>query len=96
MNNKLINLKDSSRINWAASPLNEFDYLGDMNVQLGCLMRIADAVEIMAKNYTQMQNDRDCYMKWYREERERNKKITRSQSALRGYIKRLKKQNLIV
>ncbi len=58
---------------------------------LGCLQRIADATELMAKQYQSLINDRDYYKKMYDEIFERNKKLERGISALKGHIKRIKK-----
>ena len=83
-------LKDHSRTQWTE---HGDPYPGDENVKLGCLQRIADATEEMAKNHVRMQDqinylDKRC--KLLTEEAER---LRRSNTALRGRITRLKKQN---
>ena len=84
-------LKDASKKNWTAPVDKEGGYPGDENVKIGCLQRIADATEAMAKNYTDMQNSLD----WLKQDRKRlqarNETLIRSNNALRGHINRMKK-----
>ena len=61
MREKTIILKDASRVNWSTvnrttDGTEPHSYPGDMNIQLGCLMRIADSVEKMEKPYTMLQD----------------------------------------
>lgn len=58
----------------------------------GSIQRIADATEKMAQNYIQMQNDRDLYLRWYREKSDANAMLNRRICALRGVITKLKKR----
>lgn len=60
-------------------------------IQLGAVLRIADAVEKMAQNYNALLTDRDWYKRRYQEQSEVISRLQRSQAGLRGYIKRLKK-----
>ena len=71
---------------WQEKPLN----LEQLNT--GAILRIADATEKMASNYVKMEKD----LAWYKE-RSANKeieieKLRRSNAALRGVIKRMKKE----
>ena len=59
---------------------------------LGCLLRIADATELMAKNYTLLQDAKDQYQRWYNNERAENAKLTKQISAYKGVITKLKKK----
>lgn len=63
--------------------------------QLNCgsLMRIADATEKMASNYTQLQNDRDWYKKKYHEQQDEIKHLNNRISSLKGTITKMKKKN---
>jgi phage shock protein A len=61
-------------------------------LKVGCLQRIADATEAMAKNHVALQNDCDRYKRWFTEENERRLKLERSNAALRGQITKLKKK----
>jgi hypothetical protein len=89
---KTIDLREATKTKWVHTPNNpNEEYPGDENIKLGCLMRIADASEKMASNYTQLQNDRDCYKRWYNEEREAKEKLNRTIKALRGVITKLKR-----
>ena len=60
------------------------------NITLGCMLRIADATEAMAKNFLQLQSD----VKYYKENRdfwkEKALELTRSNASLKGHITRLK------
>lgn len=63
------------------------------NIQASCLMRIADASELMARNVLNMQHDLEWYKKRYKESQEREAKLNRSNNALRGHLKRMKKKS---
>ena len=78
--------RQSSRENWGIS--------GEVNqetLKVGALLRIADALEIVSKNYNSLISDRDFYKRRYLEESECNDKNKRIIAGLRGYIKRKKK-----
>jgi hypothetical protein len=60
-------------------------------LRTGSLLRIADAVEKMAANYTALQNERDRGLRWYEEERDANAVLRRRIVSLRGHITRLKR-----
>lgn len=60
-------------------------------INVGSLQRIADATEKMASNYTFLQNERDKYERWYKQERASNERMARRISALQGVITRMKK-----
>lgn len=79
-------LKEASRISYSesAQPATYTD------IQTGALQRIADALELSAKDreklerdYARMRNNRDYYRRLYETEK-------RSAAALRGVIKRMK------
>lgn len=65
-------------------------------VKIGCLQRIADALEahlpVIAKNHAQLVADHDSYKRWYYEQRERVAQRDRTIASLRGQITKLKKK----
>lgn len=79
--------RDASRTNWGRDKAE----VTDEHIKLGAVLRIADAVELMAKRYQQLVDDRDMYERWYQSERATVLKLGRSNAALRGHIARLKK-----
>ena len=75
--------------------LSRQDWIGPANsddIDTGSLQRIADACEKMASNYTALQNDRDMYHRWYREQRSKVEQRDRTIIALRGQITKLKRK----
>ena len=79
--------RQKSRANWGR---NTTQALTLDEVQLGAILRIADAAEAMAKNHVQLQSERDHYKQCCDQEQERVAKLERSNAALRGQITRLK------
>ncbi len=62
----------------------------DVELQTGCLQRIANATELMASNYVKLQKDYD-YMKESRDKyRDMSERRDRTISALKGVITKLK------
>lgn len=61
-------------------------------IKTGALQRIADATEVMARNYQQLIDERDTFRRWYRSEKAANERLARSNAALRGTITKLKRQ----
>jgi hypothetical protein len=80
--------KDETRKNYGCT-----DRLPDTNeLKLGALMRIADATEAMAKNYTALIAERDRLKQWYESEQRLRQRLERSNAALRGQITKLRKR----
>lgn len=82
---------EHSRTKWQ-STANDVTYPGYEQMTIGCLQRIADATELMAKDRQSMieeveslKRDRDLYQKWYRAE-------VRKVTALKGVITKMKKK----
>ncbi len=75
--------RDVSRQDWQGN-----NTLADINA--GSLQRIADACELMAKNYKQLVDERDRYKLWYENNVAENRRMVRTIGALRGVITRLK------
>lgn len=64
---------------------------GDITVEqisAGALLRIADALEIISKNYSQLLNDKEFYKSRYENERMVAARQQRRISALKGVITR--------
>lgn len=59
-----------------------------------CLMRIADATELMASNYLKLQNDLDFYSKRCKEHRQIIESKNRTIASLKGHITRLKNKEV--
>ena len=68
--------REESRANWGRTLCDE-QHPSNEEVQLGAILRIADAAEVMARNHQQLINERD--------------RLLRRIAALRGHITRLKK-----
>jgi hypothetical protein len=89
---QMINIREASKVSWESPPQNGSEvYPGDTNIQLGCLMRIADATEKMAGNYIQMENE----LKLSKERIDKNtnyiKKLERRVASYQGVITKMKK-----
>ena len=85
----MANLDEASRCGWSAP--NE----GKPNTEqlkLGCLQRIANAQEEMAKGWIELREDRDRKDRYWKEEVERRRGLERQVSALRGVITKLKRK----
>lgn len=83
--------REESRTNWGVT-VSEATKPDRDQLQLGCLLRIADATELMAKNFIQLQNDRDMYKRWYDQEVAKNARLRRQVSAYVGIVKKLKQK----
>lgn len=80
--------KDEARMNWGCT-----DRQPDTDeLKLGTLQRIADATEIMAREYSKLIGDRDMYKRWYQERSARCIHLEHSNAALRGQITKLRKR----
>jgi hypothetical protein len=81
--------REETRKNWGT----ELDGpLTIEQVSLGCQLRIADAVEKMASNYTALQDERDRYKRYYQEELETGRRRANQIAGLKGAITKIKKQ----
>jgi IS1 family transposase len=83
--------KSESRLDWGretqgGTPTNE-------EIQFGAILRIADATEAMAKNYTDLQNQLARYKQYWSDERKATERLKRSNASLRGHIARIKRKN---
>jgi len=80
-------LKDDSKIDFASSDDNTWDSLNT-----GCLMRIADATESMAKEYNRLIADNKWLSRTRTNTMAENQRLRRSNSALRGVITKMKRK----
>lgn len=83
----MVEFIEGSRTKWKSSR----DALTGDEVKIGCLQRIADACESMARNHDQLvrerdwaRTERDDYKRWLAQEKKRS-------AALRGMIGRMKR-----
>lgn len=86
---KFVSHRDASRTNWGRD-LQEGQGSNVEDIQLGCLLRIADATEAMAKEHTRLIRDRDYYEAGYRRQRKEIEALARRIASLRGVITRMK------
>ena len=80
--------KKGSRLDWGTK-----EKLGNDEIQLGAILRIADATEAMSENYVKLQNDLAyCKgrMNYFKNKYEQEK---RTNTTLKGWITRLKNKN---
>lgn len=69
-------------------------------LNLGCMQRIANATELMSKNYLELQRVLERYQQWYKNERERNERLNKTITNLervktryKNQVKKLKEAN---
>lgn len=78
--------REESKRTWGT----ESENLTNEQIQLGAILRIADASEKMASNYDALLSDRNYYKQRYESERDGHKRTLNRNAGLRGYIKRMK------
>lgn len=81
--------REESKKNWGTS---EDGGLTDDQIRTGAILRIADALEVMAENHDKLVRDRDWLRERLKEEEWRGKTMRRANAALRGHVSRLKKK----
>ena len=86
---KWTDYKKASRSNWGTE-LPKDQNLNREQIQLGAILRIADATEAMAENYVKLQSDLAWYKENYYKAIGRCNDRDRTISALKGHITRLK------
>lgn len=82
---------DHSRIEWRTTGDQDNTPPSDDRIKIGCLQRIADATELMARRYQDLIDERDRYGRWYEDEQAKNARLARSNAALRGIVNKMKK-----
>ncbi|MGI9036681.1 MAG: hypothetical protein ACR2GD_11665 [Pyrinomonadaceae bacterium] len=91
--------KEMSRTSWGSAaemPAND-------EIQTGCLQRIADSAETIARNYLELlkenenrRKEADKYYQWYQNERRENEHLKRSITAHKANYTRLKNKQKIL
>lgn len=80
-------LRDHSRTNWKTG---EEGKVSHHDIQLGCLQRTADALELIAKDKSDVLAERDNAVREKRAAEEQLSSRDRTIRALKGHITRLK------
>lgn len=83
--------RDESRKNYGREIEDEHSLRND-ELKLGALLRIADATEAMAKNYTQMQTNLDYYKRLAQERADQIQQLQYMLRGARGANTRLRKK----
>lgn len=80
-------LREAARAGYSAesAPTHE-------EIRTGCLQRIADATELMAKHHQELVDERDRFKRYYESQQGINAMLGRRIIALRGRITRLQRQ----
>jgi len=82
-----VSYRAGSRTDWGTTKIG--DLTAD-EITLGCVLRIADAIEKLTQSYDAMRMDRD-YQRRQKERLEAERtRLARSNAALRGRLKRAK------
>jgi hypothetical protein len=89
MAKSFVSFRKGSRVNWGRS--HEGGIQPDSETQLGAILRIADATELMAQRHQELIDERDRYKKFYDNEWVRHKVSKRRIAALKGVITKLKR-----
>ncbi len=83
------NYREETRGIWGCE-LGNNESLNREQLKLGCLLRIADALERMAEPYVRLLNERDGLVDTRNYLKEKNNRLKRSNAALRGCLKKAK------
>jgi hypothetical protein len=86
---KRVSYREESRKDWGAT-LADDERLDTEQIQLGALLRIADAVEPMAKHHVALQRDLDYYKRLASERAITIGYLSKSRAAIKGHLTRLK------
>ena len=79
--------REESKKNWGT---DDHRSLSIEQINCGAILRIADATEKMASNYTRMENDLKYYKEKFDQKNIEIKRLERVIAGLRGYLKRTK------
>lgn len=85
-----ITCEESSRKAWGISNESTTDI---NQLKFGAMQRIANATELMAKNYSILISDRNMYERLYRSECIANKRMANQIRGLKAAITRMKKSS---
>lgn len=81
--------RQESKSDWGVSVSDNYK-MNDEQLKLGALLRIADATELMAKNYLRLQADNEMLRRWHENEKAQVAKLQRQVNAYKGIVKKLK------
>jgi len=82
------NYREESKANWGIDGEIALEHLNT-----GAMLRIADACEKIASNYSRMENDLKWYKEKYDEKNKEIKRLARVIAALRGHLTRKKNKS---
>lgn len=83
------NYREQSRnVQWGTN--SDYDSLSFEEINCGSLLRIADSMEVVAKEYNAILADMKFYQKRYHELLDQVERLKRSNAALRGVITKMK------
>lgn len=80
--------KENSRLNWGHSEKDVADEVE--KIQLGAILRIADAVETLTKDWSNMKQDLEWYKTAYRSKKEDLEAEVRRKNTYKGHLTRAK------
>lgn len=83
---------ESSKTDWVANLPEDENFPGYERIKLGCLMRIANADEAMAKRHTDLIDDVDRLRRYNKQLEARVDSLRNTNRSLRGQITKLKKK----
>ena len=86
---KFKSYREESRADWGAE-LEKDIPISHEKIQLGALLRIADASEAMAKHHVALQRDLDYYKRLANERAKTIEYLSKSRAAIKGHLTRLK------
>ena len=81
----MTNCREASRQHWTSDDSKDA-------INIGSLQRIADALELMSKDYDKLRRDKEWYDEHYKLESAKNRHLYRRVAALRGVITRLNRK----
>lgn len=82
--------REASRADWGTNIDPETENLSVEHVRTGAFLRIADALETVAKDRIQMEKDLKYYKEAYNKSKDKIESLTRSISSYKSHITRLK------
>jgi hypothetical protein len=80
--------KEQSKEDWY---VNSEQFLSEERLKLGAILRIADATEVMARNYQALVDERNMYKHQWAVAESQKGRLKSANAALRDVIKKLKK-----
>lgn len=78
--------KEESKKNWGADKKGQ--EMSREEIAHGCLLRIADAIEVMAKRHTDLIDERNRYERYYNQETAARKRIENTLKSTKGHLTR--------